>query len=299
MKKVYLLWPTLLLVLTAEGAGFDRAALDGKLAELAASPAPAELAPGATRYTIIAMMPKAGEFICPVCGERTCYPDNAGFGAATAAEREAAELTGLGLDIAADVREFCRKCTPCGHNFREVQLPVKGVLLRAENNGTPAGTRLEIAVRNGDILVETEMWIYSALIGSDGQLLKNAQVRNGPGTSYASLDVYLKGRDVWAAGRRPDDPPDWTRLQGTVWHCKLENIGEIEYGTFFEADIPPEVWWEITVDGVKRRIKRRPDDAPMLRTLLRGETLYEGGRGEQYALKDALPRLRELVGTAK
>ena len=299
MKKKYLLIPALISALAAEGAGLDRTTLDKKLTELAVSRTPVEMPTQATCYIMAMPLPQAGEYICPLCGERTRYSDSDGFSAAVSAPGEAQGLTAIGLGIAADTREFCRECTPHSGNFHRVYLPVGGVLAR-DRDGLPAGTGMKLAVdRYGNVLAAAELWIYSPLIDENGQLIKNAQVRNGPGTEYDSVDVFLKGRDVYADDPLPGDPPDWTRLRSPAQPCDLEDMRDLEYGIFFQADTAPEVWWEITVEGQTRRVKREIYDAALLRAFLTGQATYMAGRERELTVRNALPRLRELVGNTR
>jgi hypothetical protein len=95
------------------------------LRELAASPAPQDLAEGAMCYKV-AGPPERVEYVCPRCGERTLYArsDSAGAGDRKgdwdmmecvardipACRRRVVQIRGIGVEL--DESAFCKKCRP-------------------------------------------------------------------------------------------------------------------------------------------------------------------------------------------
>lgn len=97
----------------------NRAEIVKKLQELAKSPVPKDLAPGAMCYSV-ALPPERAEYVCPKCGEKTLYTNTSlsvwdlerHINAARRSIKKLKEVGGVGLNL--DESRFCRKCSPEG-----------------------------------------------------------------------------------------------------------------------------------------------------------------------------------------
>jgi predicted RNA-binding Zn-ribbon protein involved in translation (DUF1610 family) len=108
-----------------------RANLQARLAELAQTEPPTELAPGAMCYEI-AMPPERAEYICPTCGERTLYGQElAGLieWDLESCRRRAEAIEGM--DVTLDESELCRSCSP------ETEEPTLAILIHYAGEPEP------------------------------------------------------------------------------------------------------------------------------------------------------------------
>jgi hypothetical protein len=89
-----------------------RAELLAKMAELANKKVPDELSQGAMCYKVAAP-PSRMEYVCPVCGEKTLYTDDAGyFLNRNLSECRSIANTLIEVNCKLDESQFCKHCTP-------------------------------------------------------------------------------------------------------------------------------------------------------------------------------------------
>jgi len=90
--------------------GLSRSKIQQKLKKLSESPAPKHLKPGACCYDTATMLERI-EYVCPQCGEKTLYTNEAPtLVAARRALNVLQERAGNAFSL--DESEFCRKCRP-------------------------------------------------------------------------------------------------------------------------------------------------------------------------------------------
>ncbi len=297
MDKRTLLYSSLLLSLLAEGAELTRAELEKKLAELAASPTPTSYTT-VTCYVMAVPPPTRQVHICPVCGTRTLYRVSAGFFSPFKFQKELRaslpELRELGLDIDLEDTEFCLKCS-ASMPFHQKQLRTtgsQGLLFWYHDNKAkksillPPGISLELRSDTDfdSWLILPEFRVASELV-DEGKLLKNSNVRLGPGTEHPTLGVWPAGTKVEILPVREGDDPAWRRVRIP----SIESSGELPA----ELNPPPfpRLYWKIM--GT-RTVAAEPFDNRLLLAFLKGEKFFQSA-GET-PVKSLLPRLTELLG---
>ena len=251
-----------LSALAVEGKDFNRAELNAMLDRLAASPEPkVRRGPQATCYRMAMPQPERFEYVCRNCGMHTVYPMNTRRMANTLARfrDDAARLRALGLDIALDESVLCQKCNP----FTQ------------------------------------ECWINAKYISETGELLgDNVNIRSAPRSDSQVLrtisryelsvrkwsnlksdyGVENEGARLRRLPARPGDPVDWVRIDPII--CGIDRIEKLAW----------------VINGKRTVVDSY--DARILRAFLTGEKTWRGDMGDQHTLKESLPRLQQLLGTA-
>ena len=122
-------------------------------------------------------------------------------------------------------------------------------------------------------------WINAQYISETGELLGDSvNLRAEPKLESKVLGKVSKYRGpLRRLPAQQGDPAEWVRVESP-----------------FKADNIYKLAW--VING-KRTIVDRCD-ARILRALLTGEKTWRGDRGDQHTLKESLPRLQQLLGTA-
>ncbi len=302
MRKNSLLYGSLLAALLAEGADLTRPELERKLKDLADSPAPTQLSPGATCYKMAMPRLIRYRYVCPECGEVTCYHIGhygSCFALAESAAKAVPELRKLDLDIRLDMRAFCSRCAPDKRFFEPVIETVESkdrgfrcwnVPWAKDEVRLPRGSRLELEWRSGfDGWVRIpEQWVPSKFI-VDGKILDWCNVRCGPGETFPSLALPPPGTPVEVVPRHPGDPEEWTRI-------RIDRL--VERISKDDSSLPkfPEAVWVVKADGVEWRTPLEENDVALLTAFLTGKDRVKLGQDRELPLKSYLPRLRKLLG---
>ncbi len=313
MKKEVVFCSALLATLAVQGAGFDRAELDKMLDKLGRSEPPTRLAPGATCYAPILPAIRNVCYLCPLCGTRTWYPSEYDLSFIETFRRAAEKLKRqTGLDIRLDARDFCVRCAPEQAESITVTRPVRAGIAENEDLNQrfpdlPPGCPVSIYRQESDNRFRVGIrcgFIHASLIDENGRLLKDAQFRTGPGTSFLSLGVRKAGEQLPRLAAQPDDDPEWVRVEPFEFRCKswlvpAELLTSVESETQIEwkEERRPKLFWIITIDGNTRRVPIQSCDLELLDAFLHGRDRYDSGRGGEAAVKDRLPRLKALLGT--
>lgn len=97
-----------------QNKALSRKLLESRLEKLSFTPAPGNLNMGAMCYKV-AMNVKRIEFVCPVCGEKTIYPEKShnAIYINNQLEKTRREIKKMkSFDIKLDETQFCKKCSP-------------------------------------------------------------------------------------------------------------------------------------------------------------------------------------------
>ena len=251
-----------LFVLAAEGKDFDREELNAMLERLAASPEPeVRRGPQATCYKMAMPQPERFEYVCKNCGMHTVYPRNNRRMANTLSRYrdDAASLRALGLDIALDESVLCQKCNPF---TQECWINEKYISETGELLGDNVNIRS--APRSDSQVLRTI---------SRYELLSRKRIFKDSSNDDESENARLRRLPA-----RPGDPADWVRIDPII--CGIDRIEKLAW----------------VINGKRTVVDRY--DARILRAFLTGEKTWRGDRGDQYTLKESLPRLQQLLGTA-
>ena len=315
MKKELLFYSTLLAALVAQGADFDRATLDKMLADLERSGKPENLQPGALCYFMYISSPQRAEYICRSCGERTYFPRESDFELLHNARKNVKNLRKLGLEIKVNEQAFCHKCTPDQSAFSSQECLFSGVLTDNPYLTHPKyqpGSRVLIKSddweRNSFRIAFLDYFIHKDFIDENGVLLKytDAQIQLKPGGTDSHFNrQYVAGTQFSIQPAQPGDDPDWVRinlpdnLQKVEITVPKQMITDLIFKKLIlpkeKAVIVPS--WEITINGEKRVVPAKEYDVEILFAFFENKDRYLGSvYEEEFSLKDALPRLRELLG---
>ena len=308
-----------LSALAAEGKNFDRNELNAMLDKLAASPEPkVKQGPGAMCYSPAMPRPEVFEYVCKKCGTHTVYLKNTlRIGNALARYREeAASLRALGLDIVLDESVLCSKC----RTAKELNIATSGVILNNQDDlslraGEPV-TIIEYGHSRCRILPlvqQSDYWISAQYISDKGEVLGNSvNIRSKPlslGRVVARVD---KGIVLKRLPAKEGDPKEWVRVEPLpIWKMKEDAEWEMDYGILVatkdiggfscdeaEGAAPARFDRLAWVINGKRTIVRTYD-ARILKAFLTGKTIWKRECDEEVSVKNALPRLRELLGEPK
>jgi hypothetical protein len=308
-----------LSALAAEGKDFDREELNAMLDKLAASPEPkVRRGPQATCYSVAMPRPEVFEYVCKKCGTHTVYQKNTlRIGNALARYREeAASLHALGLDIVLDESVLCSKC----RSAKELNIVTRGVILNAEagqsfRTGEPVTIKQygHDRCRVSQLVQHSDYWINAQYISDKGEVLGNSvNIRSKPlllGKVVAKVD---KGIVLKRLPAKEGDPKEWVRIEPLpIWKMKEDADWEMDYGILVatkdiggfscdeaEGAAPARFDRLAWVINGKRTIVRTYD-ARILKAFLTGKTIWKRECDEEVSVKDALPRLRELLGEPK
>ena len=308
-----------LSALAAEGKDFDRDELNAMLDKLAASPEPKEKrGPTAMCYAAAAPRPETYEYVCKKCGTHTVYQKNTlRIGDALARYRaEAASLRALGLDIVLDESVLCSKC----RSAKELNIVTSGVILNAKaGQSFRAGEPVAIMqyghdrCRVSQLVQHPDYWISAQYISDKGEVL-------GDGVNIRSKPLFLgkvvtkvdKGIVLKRLPAKERDPKEWVRVEPLpIWKMKEDAEWEMDYGILVatkdiggfscdeaEGAAPARFDRLAWVINGKRTIVRTYD-ARILKAFLTGKTIWKREYDEEVSVKNALPRLRELLGEPK
>ena len=251
-----------LSALVVEGKDFNRTELNAMLDRLAASPEPkVRRGPQATCYKMAMPQPERFEYVCKKCGTHTVYPMNTRRMANTLARfrDDAASLRALGLDIVLDESVLCQKCNPF---TQECWINAKYISETGELLGDNVNIRS--APRPDSQVLRTI---------SRYELLSRKSIFKNPSNDDESENARLKRLPA-----RPGDPADWVRIDPVI--CGIDRIEKLAW----------------VINGKRTIVDRY--DARILRALLTGEKTWRGDRDNLRTLKESLPRLQQLLGTA-
>ena len=308
-----------LSALAAEGKDFGRAELNAMLDKLAASPEPkVRRGPQATCYSVAMPRPEVFEYVCKKCGAHTVYQKNTlRIGNALARYREeAASLRALGLDIVLDESVLCSKC----RSAKELNIVTSGVILNAKagqsfRTGEPVTIKQygHDRCRVSQLFQHSDYWINAQYISDKGEVL-------GDGVNIRSKPLFLgkvvtkvdKGIVLKRLPAKEGDPKEWVRIEPLpIWKMKEDADWEMDYGILVatkdiggfscdeaEGAAPARFDRLAWVINGKRTIVRTYD-ARILKAFLTGKTIWKRECDEEVSVKDALPRLRELLGEPK
>ncbi len=256
-----------LSALAVEGKNFNRDELNAMLDRLAASPEPkVRRGPQATCYSVAVPQPERFEYVCKNCGMHTVYPRNNRRMANTLSRYrdDAASLRALGLDIALDESVLCQKCNPF---TQECWINAKYISETGELLGDNVNIR---SAPRSDSQVRRTISRYELL---DYELLNRMSIFKNPSDDVESANARLRRLPA-----RPGDPVDWVRIDPII--CGIDRIEKLAW----------------VINGKRTIVDRY--DARILRAFLTGEKTWRGDWGDQHTLKESLPRLQQLLGTA-
>lgn len=308
-----------LSALAAEGKDFDRDELNAMLDKLAASPEPkVRRGPQATCYSVAMPRPEVFEYVCKKCGTHTVYQKNTlRIGNALARYRaEAASLRALGLDIVLDESALCSKC----RSAKELNIVTSGVILNAKaGQSFRAGEPVTIKqyghdrCRVSQLVHHSDYWINALYISDKGEVLGNSvNIRSKPLFLGKVVTKVDKGIVLKRLPAKEGDPKEWVRIEPLpIWKMKEDADWEMDYGTLVatkdiggfscdeaEGAAPARFDRLAWVINGKRTIVRTYD-ARILKAFLTGKTIWKRECDEEVSVKNALPRLRELLGEPK
>ena len=308
-----------LSALAAEGKDFDREELNAMLDKLAASPEPkVKRGPMAMCYSPASPRPEVFEYVCKKCGTHTVYQKNTlRIGDALARYREeAASLRALGLDIVLDESVLCSKC----RSAKELNIVTSGVILNAKA-GQPFRAGEPVAIieygrdrcRVSKLVQHSDYWISAQYISDKGEVLGNrVNIHSKPlflGKVVAKVD---KGIVLKRLPAKNGDPKEWVRIEPLpIWKMKedadslvdcgalvaTKDIGGFSYDES-EGAAPARFHRLAWVINGKRTIVLTYD-ARILKAFLTGNSIWKREFDEEVSVKNALPRLRELLGEPK
>ena len=256
-----------LSALAVEGKDFNRAELNAMLDRLAASPEPkVRRGPQATCYSVAVPQPERFEYVCKNCGMHTVYPRNNRRMANTLSRYrdDAASLRALGLNIALDESVLCQRCNPF---TQECWINAKYISETGELLGDNVNIR---SAPRSDSQVRRTISRYELL---DYELLNRMSIFKNPSDDVESANARLRRLPA-----RPGDPADWVRIDPVI--CGIDRIEKLAW----------------VINGKRTVVDRY--DARILRAFLTGEKTWRGDMGDQHTLKESLPRLQQLLGTA-
>ena len=308
-----------LAALAAEGKNFDRDELNAMLDKLAASPEPKiKQGPVAMCYSVAMPRPEVFEYVCKKCGAHTVYQKNTlRIGNALARYREeAASLRALGLDIVLDESVLCSKC----RSAKELNIVTSGVILNA-NAGQSFRAGEPVAImqyghdrcRVSQLVQHPDYWISAQYISDKGEVLGDGvNIRSKPLSLGKVVTKVDKGIVLKRLPAKERDPKEWVRVEPLpIWKMKEDAEWEMDYGTWVatkdiggfscdeaEGAAPARFDRLAWVINGKRTIVRTYD-ARILKAFLTGKTIWKRECDEEVSVKNALPRLRELLGEPK
>ena len=266
-----------LSALAAEGKDFSREELNAMLDKLAASPMPkVRTGPSAMCYS--PCRPKVGSFecICKKCGTHTVYPKNCrGMKNELARYRDgAASLRALGLDIRLDESVLCRKC----HSAKELGIPTRAKIVAVPKSGSGEPNPIW---KKGEAV---EVWSYGTAycrickIGPANPAPEIVLVKTG-GSKY-KLEAQL-----------PDEIESYK--ESVLTEC----LGDFTYEEGDKASVGRFEKLAWVING-RRTVVRNFDDISILKAFLTGKETWDIWENDRLPLKESLPRLRELLGSA-
>jgi hypothetical protein len=317
-----------LSALAAEGKDFDRAELNAMLDKLAASPEP-KVRRGASAmcYSISMARPEPLEYVCEKCGTHTVYPENVNQMANTLARYrdEAAKLKALGLDIALDESVLCQKCKSAKDIGlpEELGAPTGGTIVgrpkeeaAAKEFGWKIGDRVEIihCYDTSDIYyvwpTPRDCWISAKYVSETGEIFGDSvNVRIAPRIDAKVVWLVSKSdKPVRRLPAKTGDPAEWVRIEARKEWFQIseettgrhsfpvpkELLGDLSHGSGPSSN-PARIDKLAWVINGKRTIVRTYD-ARILKAFLTGKTIWEREFDEEVSVKNALPRIRELLG---
>ena len=320
-----------LSALAAEGKDFDRDELNAMLDKLAASPEPkVRRGPQATCYKMAMPQPERFEYVCKKCGTHTVYPANTRRMASWLARYrdDEASLKAIGLDISLDESVLCQKCKSAKDIGlpEELGVPTGGTIIdrpkeeaAAKEFGWEIGDRVEIihCYDTSDIYyvwpTPRDCWISAKYVSETGEILGDSvNVRIAPRIDAKVVWLVSKSdKPVRRLPAKPGDPAEWVRIEARKeWFQISEEttgrhsfpvpkklLGDLSYGSGASSN-PARIDKLAWVINGKRTIVRTYD-ARILKAFLTGKTIWKREFDEEVSVKNALPRLRELLGEPK
>jgi hypothetical protein len=289
------------------------------LDKLAASPEPkVRIVPQATCYSVAMPRPEVFEYVCKKCGTHTVYQKNTlRIGNALARYREeAASLRALGLDIVLDESVLCSKC----RSAKELNIVTSGVILNANaGQSFRAGEPVTIKqyghdrCRVSQLVHHSDYWINAQYISDKGEVLGNSvNIRSKPlllGKVVAKVD---KGIVLKRLPAKEGDPKEWVRIEPLpIWKMKEDADWEMDYGILVATKDIGDFSCDEAEGAAPARFNRLAwvingkrtivgiYDARILKAFLTGKTIWKRECDEEVSVKNALPRLRELLGEPK
>ena len=215
-----------------------------------------------------------------------------------------------------DESVLCSKC----RSAKELNIVTSGVILNAKaGQSFRAGEPVAIMqyghdrCRVSQLVQHPDYWISAQYISDKGEVL-------GDGVNIRSKPLYLgkvvtkvdKGIVLKRLPAKEGDPKEWVRVEPLpIWKMKEDAEWEMDYGILVatkdiggfscdeaEGAAPARFDRLAWVINGKRTIVRTYD-ARILKAFLTGKTIWKRECDEEVSVKNALPRLRELLGEPK